>query len=275
MHFGLHYAVIPDILDAGVNLLTEKPICISSETAKKFIQKVEEKKIIYHVGYMKRCDPASIFMKQKIAEWKKSGEFGKLTYLRISMPPGDWVFNMEPPLNLGDNVQENIPFEKVPSWMDKDIGDKYIAFVNYYIHQINLIRYLLGEDYTVKYTEPSGKILVAESKSGVPIVLEMDTYNLSYEWKEEYVAFFNKGKISLSLPAPMARQQSGKIEIYQNKEKNSLYLKPVFLPNWCMYEQARIFVETVRNESQCISPATDALKDLEVAESYIKLLVKK
>jgi hypothetical protein len=215
-------------------------------------------------------------MKKTIEEWKKSGELGEFSYLRASMPPGNWMFGIEDPIFANDSDQSPAQEqESVPSWMDKGTGEKYVDFVNYYIHQLNLIRYLLKEDYSVKYAESSGRLLVGETDSGKPVVLEMNTYNLKNEWHEFYTAFFEKGYIKLSLPAPLARQHSGKVEIYINNNSGEYYKNPVFSPRWCMSEQARIFVETIQKKRDCISPAEDGLKDLEVAESYIKLLTKK
>ncbi len=89
MHFSLHHAVVPDILEKGLPLLTEKPICVSPETGKKFLKQVEENDTIYQGGYMKRCDPATRFVKEKIAQWKKSKEFRSLNDLRDTIPLSD------------------------------------------------------------------------------------------------------------------------------------------------------------------------------------------
>jgi predicted dehydrogenase len=273
--FGLHYAVVPEVLEAKKHCLTEKPIGQNPKNAKKAAELARANNLIYHVGYMKRCDPASIFVKNIISDWRKSGEFGELRHLRVSMPPGDWIYGMERPIDLGDGPAkyEGQEAEPTPEWMSKEVAKDYVSFVNYYIHQVNLIRYLLGEDYAVKYADPSGVIMVAESDSSVPITLEMATYNLKDEWREDYVAGFKNGQITLSLPAPLARQP-GRVQVYRNAEKGAYYEEPVMPPTWTMREQARIFVETIRDKKPCISPAEDAVKDLEVAENYIKLWAK-
>ena len=273
MHFSLHHAVVPDILEKGLPLLTEKPICVSLKTGEKFLKQVEENDTIYQVGYMKRCDPATRFVKETIAQWKQSKEFGSLNYLRVTMPPGDWIFEMDPPINMGDKASyDNETPEKSPGWMTKEQARAYMDFINYYIHQVNLIRYLLNEDYSVEYVNSSGKILVAKSNSGVSIVLEMATYQVVNEWHEFYESFFDKGKIKLSLPAPLTRQRAGEVEIYKNKGKNSLYQKPVIVQKWSMLEQASFFIDAVRNKKRSISPASDAVKDLQIAEVYVKKL---
>jgi len=270
MLFTLHHTVVPDILEKGLPLLTEKPICVSHETGKQLVKQAQENDTIYQVGYMKRCDPATRFVKEKIAQWKQSKEFGSLNYLRVTMPPGDWIFEMDSPINMGDKASyDNETPEKYPAWMTDKQTKVYMAFINYYIHQVNLIRYLLNEDYSVEYVDSSGKILAAKSNSGIAIVLEIGTYQIVNEWHEFYEAFFDRGIIKLSLPAPLARQRAGEVEIYENKGKNSLYQKPVIPQKWSMLEQAKFFVDAVKNKKKPISPASDAVKDLQIAEDYV------
>jgi len=273
MHFNLHHRVVPDILEKGLPLLTEKPICVCLKTGKKLVKQAEDKGSIYQIGYMKRCVPGTRFVKEKIAEWKQSKQFGSLNYLRATIPPGDWIFAMDPPINKKDKAYYDCETpEPVPQWMTSEQAKVYIEFINYYIHQVNLIRYLLSENYSVEYVDRDGKILVAKSHSGIPIVLEMATYQVANEWHEFYEIFFDRGKIKLSLPAPLARQHAGEVEIYKNKGKNSVYEKPVIVQRWSMLEQAKLFVEAVKNKKKSISPPSEAVKDLEIAEEYIKKL---
>ena len=270
MGYDQHHNVVPDILNAGKNCLTEKPICIKVSTAQKLQQLAEKKGIVYHIGYMKRCDLASKLMKEKIAEWKKSNECGALKYLRVSMPPGDWTHQIENAINLGDKPAGTIPAgESLPDKMSKEEQQRYNGFINYYIHQVNLIRYLLGEDYTVEFVDAREVLMVCKSKSGITIALEMNAYEVRDEWHEYYKACFDKGFISMSLPAPMARQRSGDLIIYRNTKSGGAYEHPVLPPVWCMREQAHIFIEEVQGKISCISPAADAVKDLEIAEAFI------
>jgi len=274
MGFELHHAVVPDILERGLHCLTEKPMCVKVETAKRLVALAKKAGVTYHIGYMKRCDPASLLAKSRISEWKASGEFGKLRYLRVSMPPGDWTAGIEPPISCGDPAltYEGVAPEPAPDWMSEDIAATYVSFVNYYIHQVNLIRYLLGEDYVVRYADASGVLLTAESASGIPIVLEMAAYQVQNEWHEFYTACFERGKVELSLTAPLARQRAGEVRFYKGGEHDGIYEKPTLPPHWSMAEQARIFVETIQQQKPCLSPAEDSIRDLEIAEQYVKLL---
>ena len=276
MGYAFHPPVVTDILNAGKHLMSEKPICLRLDNARKMAALAQGKGLIYMIGYMKRSLPASVAAVEKINEWKNSGAAGNMNYLRASMPPGDWTFGIQW-LQGGDDAPpayEGITCESPPEWMDEAAGKKYNAFVNYFIHQVNMIRYLLGEDYEVVYADKSEAVLVGRSQSGVTVVLEMKGRGLSQTWEEYYMVSFDNGKLDLSVPAPMAQQNGGELRIYWGGDENTLrrWETPVMPPVWSMLAQARHFVECVRDGKQSRSPASAAVKDLEVAEQYIKCL---
>ena len=279
MGFGLYYILVPDILAAGKPVATEKPICIRADNARKLVGMAEEKGLLYQVGYMKRHDPASKIARKKALEWKASGEMGEMTYVRITMPSGDWTYEHEPPINRGDSPihYEGQTGETAPEWM-KELGGQYGGFVNFYIHQVNLLRYLIGEDYTVTYVDPRSRILVALSDSGVPCTLEMASYGLRHKWEESYRICFENGRIDLQLPPPMGRQRAGDVTIYTQGGFDDAdvpqEIRPILPQRWAFLEEARHFVHCLQTGSPTISPASDAIKDLEVSEQYIRCLIK-
>lgn len=279
MGFHLYHLLVADILDAGKPVATEKPICIRLESAKKLVHQAEKKGLIYQVGYMKRHDPASKIVKKTMQDWKSSGELGSMTYVRVTMPSGDWIYEHERPINKGDPTPayEGQAGEAAPEWMG-DLGKQYVSFINFYIHQLNLLRYLIGEDYKVDYVEPRSRILVAISDSGVPCTLEMAPCGHKNRWEESYRLCFEGGMINLQLPAPMARQRAGDVVIYKNSgfgaENGPQEIRPIIPQKWAFLEQARHFVHCLKTDSLTISPASDAIKDLEVSEQYIRCLME-
>ena len=202
---------------------------------------------------------------------------GQMTYVRITMPSGDWVYNIDPPINCGDSAPayEGQAGESPPDWMSQEMGNRYVSFINFYIHQVNLLRYLIDEDYTVAYVDPRSQILVAISESGVPCTLEMATYGLRNQWDEFYKISFEGGKIDLQIPAPLARQRSGDVVIYKGagfeNDDEPQEIRPIIPQRWGFGEQARHFVEYIRDGKPTIAPAAEAVKDLEVSEQYIRL----
>ena len=98
--------------------------------------------------------------------------------------------------------------------MDEKTYKQYVSFVNYYIHQVNMMRHLLGEPYKVTYAEKSGVLLAVQSDSGVAGVIEMTPYRTTIDWEETLLVAFEKGYIQVRLPAPLANNRAGTVEVF-------------------------------------------------------------
>ena len=278
MGFHLFNPLVTDILNAGKPVITEKPMCIRPDNGRRLAELAAAKDVLYQIGYMKRHDPGAKMVRETAAKWKASGECGALQYVRITMPSGDWIMQHDPPINKGDapTPYEGQAPESAPEWMTKEQGNHYIGFVNFYIHQVNLTRYLIGEDYEIKYADPHGRTFTAETPSGVVVVLEMSSYGLQHRWDEFYTLNFDGGQIRLEMPAPMARQRAGEVTIYrQSGEGGSPQVtQPVLPQKWAFLEQARAFIASLKDGAPCLAPAADAVKDLEISEQYIRAVAR-
>ena len=60
-----------DFLKSGYNIFTEKPMCCSTDQAKKILKIQKNKKLIFTVGYNKRFDTGVIKFKKKLRIKKK------------------------------------------------------------------------------------------------------------------------------------------------------------------------------------------------------------
>jgi len=272
--YRLHHAVVPDILNAAKPCLTEKPIAVRAETGRRLAELARKQGVVYQIGYNKRSDPASQYAKRLIGEWRASAEFGPLRYARVEMPPGDWMQQAEPPLSAGEEqpTYKDQQGEPMPEWMDQKTQRLYDTFINYYIHQLNLLRYLLGEDYRVRYADPAGLTFSATTDTGVTATFEMAAYHCRDHWEETYTVCFEKGYVRVEVPAPMARQ-AGRVKVYKGAGDVTACEAPLMKSRWSMREQARRFIESVRDGRPNISPPEDAVKDLEVAEQYVRCLL--
>ncbi|HOK55707.1 MAG TPA: gfo/Idh/MocA family oxidoreductase, partial [bacterium] len=139
--------------------------------------------------------------------------------------------------------------------------------------QINFMRFILGEDYKVKFADSSKVLMVVESNSGISGVIEMAPYNTSIEWEEKVFICFEKGYIELSLPAPLASNRPGKVKIYKDIP-SPLTIIPHFPWVSAMYQQAVNFVKAIKGEIKPPNDAKEAFKDLKVAEEYLTLFKK-
>ena len=273
MGFNLHHAVVPDILNAGKHLLTEKAICIRPETGQAMADLATQKGLIYQIGYMKRCDAGSRYVKQKIAEWNESGAVGKLRYVRCTGAMNDWVWGMDDPLRTDETMPpyEGETPEPAPQWMNEEDSNRYISFVNFYIHQVNLLRYLINQEYCLRYVSPDGMLIVAESELGVPMTLEAGTNGIQNQWQERYTISFDKAEIELDLAAPLHRQMWGRVCVTEEGPTGPVHTAPFLGYGWAFQEQARLFIQSLRGEAPLLSPAASAVPDLRISEDYIRM----
>jgi predicted dehydrogenase len=91
--FTRHGVLIPELLKTGLPVLTEKPLAGSIAMGEKVLRAAQENKTWHMVAYHKRSDPATIYAKAEIERLKQTGELGRMTYVRITMPAGDWIAN--------------------------------------------------------------------------------------------------------------------------------------------------------------------------------------
>lgn len=270
--FSRHGVLVPELLKVGVPIFTEKPLAASLQVGERILNALQNSGTWHMVGYHKRSDPASMCAKAEIDRLKSTGELGRLTYVRILMPAGDWVAN-----GFVDLIREDGPypqFEWDPSAEDMDAPTfkRYTAFVNYYIHQVNLMRHLLGESYQVTYADPSGVLLAGHSESGAACAIEMTPYRTTIDWQESALVCFEKGYVKLELPAPLASNRPGRVEFFRDPGDVAPQTVVPQLP-WvhAMRQQAMDFVAAIRGERKPPCEAAEALEDLKVARAYIRL----
>jgi len=273
--FGRHGILVPELLAARVPVLTEKPLASSIDAGKKIVKAVQKSGTFLMIGYHKRSDPATMLAKERIEELKTSGELGKMKYVRILMPAGDWIAEGFSDLIRTDEPYPEVEFSPPPRDMDEKTFQRYEAFVNYYIHQVNLMRHMLGEPYKVRYADRSGVLFVGESRSGVTCAIEMSPYETTIDWQESALVAFERGYVKLYLPAPLASNRPGRVEIF--KDPGGAAAPQTIVPQlpWihAMRQQAINFVRAVRGEIRPLCEAAEALEDLKVAREYIRLLL--
>jgi predicted dehydrogenase len=272
--FTRHGVLLAELAQAGVPLMSEKPIAGSIAVAEKIIATLEQNKTWLMVGYHKRCDPATQYAKAEIDRLKQSGALGALRYIRITMPPGDWIAGgFQDNINSAETLAD-LEYDPPAPDMDKATNDAYGTFVNFYIHQVNLLRHLLGENYRVAFADPAQVLLVAQSESGVTGVIEMAPYQSTLAWNETALVGFQKGYVKLDLPAPLAYNRPGSVEIFKDPGAGAtpLTLTPQLPGIHAMRGQALAFLRAVRGEAPAPCLAPEALEDLRVARQYIRAL---
>ena len=273
--FERHGVIVKELAQSGLPMLIEKPLASSVEVAEEILATIEKSGTKLMVAYHKRSDPATEFVKEKIEEFKESGELGEMRYVRVTMPAGEWINNgFREMINTDEEVPE-LEMDAPGSSMSEAERGQHSPFINYYIHQVNLVRHLLGEPYCVDYAVPSGVVMAGKSASGVSYVLEMSPYLTTVDWQECAFIGFKRGTIKLQLPPPMAHNRPGKVEILRDTGDAVPEVTVPHLPAIdAMYNQALNFIKFARGEDST-SPceAHYAIEDLRIAHDYVRQLV--
>ena len=271
--FDRHGLLVPELLKAGIPVFTEKPIASTIEAGERIVAADAASDGFLMVGYHKRSDPATMWTVEQIRNLQESGELGRLTYVRILMPAGDWVERGFDTAINGDDDPIDLDRDPPAADMDDDTFMHYTCFVNYYIHQVNLARHLLGENWNVTYADPSGVMLAGTSDSGAAVTIEMTPYATSEGWEESALVAFEKGYFNLQLPPPLAIGRAGVVEFYKDPGEGATPSRtsPTLRPIGAMRQQARNFLAAVRGDQPPMCNAPDALADIQVAREYVRL----
>jgi predicted dehydrogenase len=123
---GKHASLALDCLDAGVNLIIEKPLALSLVDADCVIQRAEQKGVKVCACHQNRFNKSV----QTIRGALENGRFGKLLYGTTQVR---W--------NRGDAYYAQAPWRG--TW-DQDGG----ALMNQCIHSIDILRWMMGDDIT-------------------------------------------------------------------------------------------------------------------------------
>jgi predicted dehydrogenase len=269
--YSRHGVLLPDLFKAGVPVITEKPLTCSMEAGERILAALHSSKAVHYVGYHKRSDPATMYAVNEIARLKATGELGKLKYVRLLMPAGDWVANGFLDLVHSHDTMPALKHDPPPGDMGPETQREYDSFVNYYIHQVNLLRHLFGENYAVSYADPAGILLVAHSASGVPGTIEMSPYCTTIDWQESALIAFERGYVQIELPAPLASNRPGQATVYRDPGNGVTPEKIVPQLPWvhAMRQQAVNFIKAIQGEPTPLCQAAEAFDDLKIARDYI------
>lgn len=310
--FTRHGQILPELLAAGKPIFIEKPLASSVTVGRRLVRAVEESGTFVMLGYHKRSDPATEYVRAAVDTLNATGDLGRMTYVRILMPAGDWIAHGFDGLVVEDDAPPALDLDESPEGVSAKRQADYVTFVNYYIHQVNLLRFLLGESYRTVFADRGGRLLVAESASGITGAIEMSPYRTSIAWQEEVLLCYEHGWVKLALPAPLAMNRPGTVTIYADRAIGGtaatgggpasatgavaaggrsaatdeisrlvgaavaagrpLEFSPTLPWIHAMKNQAANFLAAARGERPPVTGAPEALEDLVVAAQYLDLL---
>lgn len=270
--------IAADLLRAGKHVFMEKPMSVSIRQAETILAAAETGGSRLMIGYMKRYDPANIMMRDTVRAWRKSGEKGKLLYLRAHGFCGNWTAGRDRLAII--STDEALPAkprtEYTPEWLPADRVSSYVGYLQQYTHNINLARFLL--DAAAEPLSVTAVDLDADGMTGV-VLLNFGGTRVSLEsaqtkfhtWEEHTQVYFEGGWVHAHSPTLFANPGLPHIEIYEAGEPPTYrHPTPTPIASWHYREEAKHFLEALRTGEPFCSPGSDALADIRLLEGIYR-----
>ena len=222
---GSHEPMAVAAAQAGRHVFIEKPIALSAAEGETIVA-AKKAGIVMMVGYMKRYDPA---VERMIEELRRMGE---LRFARTTTQeyPLKWYVGHYP-LVRGDDIDkktlaqlkadDEARITKAIGINDPMLRDAYRnSLLDSMIHDINLVRALLGEPTTLRFASVSA--------SGISLFADFARTSAAMHWiylkdgiaryQQEFAFFGPKGKAALLFPSPFLRSEPTELVVEGGSE---------------------------------------------------------
>jgi predicted dehydrogenase len=243
------------------------------EQATRLVEAAARKNLRYAVGYMKRHDAGTQQAKAMLDQFRQSGELGEILLLRAYCYGGEFRCGTTDFVMTDEARPDGLStWPKGPDWMPKDRHDEYASFLNVFVHNLNIMRFLLAAEPTVRSVDMVRKNgrLVTFDCGGFPGVLEMAEI-AAHDWTEGIEILFQKGRLSLQFFSPLLRNQPARVELIRSGVHAETLVRQAEW-SWAFRRQAEAFISDVRTGVEPMASGRDALNDLRLAEAIWRTL---
>jgi predicted dehydrogenase len=263
-----HGPIVLDALEAGRHVLSEKPMAHTVEQATRLVEAASRRRLCYAVGYMKRHDAGTQQAKSMLDALRASGELGRIVFLRAYCFGGEFRCGTSDFVMTDEVRPDGLKVWPVaPEWMPPDSVADYASFLNVFIHDLNMIRFLAG-------TEPQVTAVDLRRRNGRVVMLDFDAFSGvlemaeigSSDWQEGVEILFERGRLTLQFPSPMLRNVPARVELTRGTDRPEV-VAPRVPWSWAFRRQAEAFVADVAAQREPLASGADSVGDLRLAEA--------
>ncbi|MCQ8782834.1 Gfo/Idh/MocA family protein [Mangrovibrevibacter kandeliae] len=256
-------------LEAGKHVLAEKPMAHTAAQARRLVEAAEARDLIYVVGYMKLADPGVEAAREAFAELLRSGRLGRLLSARFYDHSKSYA--VTPPSHVRPAESRTVRFEEwplAPDWLSERHRAGYAWFLNAASHDVSLLRAFFPDRLRlVGASSPGeGAVCALLAAGPVPLILEVSKTEAG-RWLEGADFQFEGGRLTLSIPSPMAVDEVARVRI----DDRAAGLLDAPVPSgqgWSFARQAKAFIDVLTGEREAPhAPAKEALADMELCEA--------
>ena len=271
-----HGPIVLDALEAGRHVFSEKPMAHTVAQAQQLVEAAERRNLRYAVGFMKRHDAGTQQAKAMLDQLRGSGELGRIVLMRA------WCFGGEFRCGTSDFVMTDevrpdglSTWPSAPEWVPPESASDYAWFLNVFLHDLNILRFLAGSEPQVRAVDlgrRNGRLVMLDF-GDFPAVLEMAEI-ASHDWQEGVEVLFERGRLLLQFPSPMLRNVPARVELSRASEREETVV-PEVPWSWAFRRQAEAFVVDVAVQQEPLASGRDSVGDLRLAEAIWRHHVEK
>jgi predicted dehydrogenase len=263
-----HGPIVLDALESGRHVLSEKPMAHTVEQATRLVDAAERRDLCYAVGFMKRHDAGAQQAKAMLDSLRASGELGRIVLVRVYCFGGEFRCGTSDFIMTEEARPEGLlTWPSAPEWIPSESISDYASFLNVFLHDLNILRFLIGADPTLRavdLTRRNGRLVMLDF-GAFPAILEMAEV-ASPDWQEGVEVLFDRGRLSLQFPSPMLRNVPARVALSRAGEKSESIL-PRVPWSWAFRRQAEAFVADVAAKRKSLASGLDSVGDLRLAEA--------
>jgi predicted dehydrogenase len=264
-HFATQGEIAIAMLNAGKDVLVEKPMAVSVEQARRVVdaERVSGRRLM--VAYMRRYDGANVAAKELVDELRASGELGRVKFIRAHNFCGDWLAaSTDVPVETSDEPMPPL-VTAPPEWLPDHLFDRYVGYLQVLTHNVNLIRWFLdaGEDVeevAVDLDDDGFSGVVVLAIGGVRTVLETAKHKF-HSWDDHTQIFFERGWIKTTSAALLAVNVPSQLELYRFDDSTTRQIAPSTGWTWAYTEELKHFASCLRTGERFRTDAADAVGD--------------
>lgn len=256
--------VVLDSLRAGRHVLSEKPMAHTIAQGEALVAAARTAGRRYSVGFMKRHDPGTRRFKAELNRLRASGEWGRMLMVRAWCLGGEFAAYAHDFAMTAEPRPEGLELWPVaPDWLPQALHQDYAWFLNIFVHDVNLLRFLLGATpaiTAVELTRPNGR-LVSFDCGECPVILEMAEIPFAH-WEEGVEILFEKGRLRLHLNSPLV-QTAARVEA---EPAGGAIATLDCGSGWAFRAQAEAFIAEIAEGRPALADGEDSLDDLRLVE---------
>lgn len=259
--------IVLDALNSGRHVLSEKPMAYTTAQATLLVEAARRQNLIYSIGYMKRHDAGVARAREVLTRLRNDQSLGRVVRAKGWCFGGDTGRSRDNFVMTGEARPDGIElWQDGPDWMPSAMRAGYDNFLNVFSHIINLARYLLGSSPTVtdSSVETSGAARVTLDFDGIACTLDL-VNGSEGAWREGLTIDFERGALTIELPAPFAEEEARVIVDHQDESTQLIHAT-----SWAFRRQAVAFVSDIIERRMPLASGQDSVTDIALAEAIWK-----